>query len=61
MGKLEILGLEQVRFRQGKSILDHYITLSNVINKYVKTKSKLYVSFLDLKAAFNSVDHEIVG
>ena len=57
--QMTITGPEQVGFRKGKSILDHCFTLVHQINKYVKqAKTKLYITFLDLRGAFDTVDRE---
>lgn len=56
-----ILGLEQIGFRKGRSTLDHAIVLLHLAHKYsVSFKSKLFVAFLDLKAAFDSVDRNLL-
>ena len=56
-----ILGIEQIGFRSGHSTLDHCAVLSHLAYKYsIKANSKLFVAFLDLKAAFDSVDRQLL-
>lgn len=57
----KILGAEQIGFRKDRTTLDHCLILSHLIHKYaLKTKSKMYVAFLDLKSAFDSVDRNLL-
>lgn len=52
---------EQIGFSQGKSVLEHCLILSLLINKYVKnSKSKVYVAFLDLNGAFDSISRTLL-
>uniref|UniRef100_UPI003AF6F7D4 RNA-directed DNA polymerase n=1 Tax=Thiolapillus sp. TaxID=2017437 RepID=UPI003AF6F7D4 len=47
----------QAGFRKGYSTIDHIYTLSAVIEKYLSRKGgKLYVAFIDLQKAFDSVN-----
>ena len=47
----------QAGFRKGYSTIDHIYTLSPIIEKYLSRKvGKLYVAFIDLRKAFDSVD-----
>ena len=47
----------QAGFRKGYSTIDHIYTLSAIIEKYFSRKGgKLYVAFIDLRKAFDSVD-----
>lgn len=56
-----ILGLEQVGFRKGKSILDHCMVLSHLISKQLaRANGQLFVAFLDLKGAFDTVVRDIL-
>ena len=49
----------QAGFRQGYSATDHIFTLYSVTQKYLsRTGVKLYVAFVDLKKAFDSVKHK---
>lgn len=52
-----ILGLEQAGFRLGRSGLDHCLVLSHLISKHIlHYKAHLNAAFLDLRAAFDSID-----
>lgn len=56
-----ILGLEQAGFRPGRSTVDQCSVLSHLIFKQVsKSNAKLYIAFLDLKAAFNSINRGLL-
>ena len=56
-----IIGPEQAGFRSGRSTLDHCTVLSYLISKQVdQARSRLYTAFLDLKAAFDSVNRNIL-
>ena len=51
-----ILEDEQAGFRSGRSSMDHCLILQYLIHKYVTTaKGSLYVAFIDLKAAFDTI------
>lgn len=55
--KQAILGIEQISFRHDSTISDHCLVLYHLAYKYIKVvKAKLFVAFLDLKSAFDSVD-----
>ncbi|CAI5793987.1 Hypothetical predicted protein, partial [Podarcis lilfordi] len=50
-------GKEQAGFKAGASTLDQCLVLSHLVDKYVmRNKRKLFVAFVDLKSAFDSVD-----
>lgn len=54
-----IIGPEQAGFRPNKSTTDHCVVLSHLISKQVtQNKSQLYVAFLHLRLAFDSVDRD---
>jgi len=47
----------QAGFRKGSFTIDHIYTLSATTEKYLsRTGGKLYVAFIDLRKAFDSVD-----
>ena len=48
---------EQIGFRHGSRTSDHIFKLKTLISKYLHNSKKLYVSFIDLKKAFDSVLH----
>jgi len=51
----KILKEEQIGFRHGSRTADHMFILKALIDKYTKNKEKLYVCFIDLKKAFDSI------
>ena len=54
----EIIDESQAGFRKGYSTTDHIFTLYAMTQKYLSKKGgKLYVAFVDLKRAFDSVQH----
>ncbi|XP_039311279.1 uncharacterized protein LOC120359054 [Solenopsis invicta] len=56
-----ILAPSQTGFRRGVGTIDQIYVLNYLINKRVAVrKSKMVVLFVDLKAAFDSVDREIL-
>ena len=48
---------KQIGFKKGCRTSDRMLILRTLIEKYTKSGSKLYVCFVDLKKAFDSVDH----
>ena len=50
-----LIGEEQVGFRQGHSTLDHVFVLKNIIDLYLYKKKKLYCLFVDYIMAFNKI------
>ena len=55
----QILEVEQGGFTRGRSTLDHCLVLDYLVQKYVsQAKGTLFAAFVDLKAAFDSVDRE---
>ena len=48
---------EQIGFRHGSRTSDHIFKLKTLIRKYLHNSKKLYVSFIDLRKAFDSVLH----
>ena len=51
----------QARFRENYSTIDQIFILTSLIRKYTRKKEdKLFVAFLDLKGAFDSVNREIL-
>ena len=54
-----ILKEEQIGFRPGCRTTDHMFILKSLIDKYIKkSKEKLFVCFVDLKKAFDSIWRE---
>jgi hypothetical protein len=51
----KIIGKEQAGFRSGFSTIDHVFTLQYIVDLYLCKGKKLHVSFVDLKAAFDTV------
>ena len=61
LGKLfsSILLQRLISFRQNAQTADHVLTLTTIVNKYVKKqKTKLYACFVDCAKAFDSVYRE---
>jgi hypothetical protein len=53
----KVISFNQGGFRSGYRTTDHIFIWKTLINKYLhKLKSKLYVCFVDLKKAFDSID-----
>lgn len=56
-----LLPPSQAGFRKGMSIMNHIYVLNNLINKRVAAeKDKMVIMFIDMRAAFDSVDREIL-
>jgi len=56
-----VLPPSQTGFRRGVGTLDQIYVLNYLINKRIaKRKGKMVVTFVDMKAAFDSVDREIL-
>ena len=54
--RLQLLPETQARFRKGKSGIDNIYILKTAADRTInKKKGKLFVLFVDLKAAFNKV------
>ena len=54
--KYRILKEEQAGFRDGYNAIDRVLVLQALVEKYAKGKNRLYVAFLDLEKAFDSID-----
>ena len=53
--------IEQLGFTKGAQTNDHILTLKTMIDKYTKKqRSKLYVCFVDLKKAFDTVSRDLL-
>src|SRR5215475_2243949 len=56
-----LLSENQAGFRKDHSCTDHIFSLHAIVeHRLVKPKQKLYALFIDLKAAFDSVNHCIL-
>src|SRR5258705_2906441 len=57
-----VLQEEQNAFRMGRSTSEHIFVLKSVlqVDLRITKKSKLYVAFIDLKKAYDSVVHELL-
>lgn len=54
-------GTEQIGFRPGSTTLDHALTLAFLVKKYsIHFHGHLYVAFIDLRAAFDSVNRQLL-
>jgi len=49
---------EQSGFTPGRSTIDRIVTLSTVIQSRKEFQRPIWIAFVDLKAAFDSVDHK---
>ena len=49
--------VEQSGFTQGRSTIDRIFTLNSIIQSRKEFQKPLWTAFVDLKAAFDSVDH----
>ncbi|UYV83492.1 hypothetical protein LAZ67_23001182 [Cordylochernes scorpioides] len=59
--KRQYIGEKQAEFRKNRSCLDHIFTLNTLIQLSLRKKrGKLYVFFVDLTKAFDTVSHEIL-
>lgn len=54
--ELKIYNESQFGFREGRSTIDAIYVLKNACQHWMEKKGKVYVAFLDLKAAFDNVD-----
>ena len=52
-----ILSDAQFGFRVGRSTIDAIFILNAVVNKVLNDKGRLYCAFIDLKKAFDSINH----
>ena len=53
--------IEQLGFTKGAQTNDHILTLKTMIDKYTKKQhSKLYICFVDLKKAFDTVSRDLL-
>ena len=56
-----LLPPSQAGFRKGRGTIDNVYTLNYLINRQVNRKGKkMIIFFIDLKAAFDSVDREVL-
>lgn len=53
-----ILSEFQAGFRRSYSTIDHIFSLYNIVDYYLQNKKKLYVFFVDFRAAFDSVTRD---
>lgn len=51
---------EQIGFRKQCRTSDHIFILKNIVEKFNKSKMALFISVIDLKQAFDSVNHEAI-
>lgn len=51
----------QTRFRKGVEMIDNVYVLNYLINRQIERKGKLILVFMDLRAAFNSVDRKQIS
>jgi exonuclease III len=53
--KYDMINLEQTGFRKGNSVIDNILLLKEMIRIYKNTKCCLYICFVDLSKAFDSI------
>ena len=55
-----LISKEQIGFKKHARTSDHIFTLKTLVNKYVTDKKggKLYACFIDLKKAYDTINHE---
>lgn len=51
----------QTGFRKGVETIDNVYVLKYLINRQIERKGKLILVFMDLRAAFNSVDRKQIS
>ena len=57
--KENMISKNQIGFRKNFRTADHLITLKAIVKKYVtKGQNKLYACFIDLRKAYDSIDHK---
>ena len=55
METYEIINVEQTGFRKGNSVIDNILLLKEIIKVYQNIKLPLYICFVDLSKAFDSI------
>lgn len=56
-----VLPPNQTGFRKGIGTINNVYVLNYLINKQIERKGKLILVFMDLRAAFNSVDRKQIS
>ena len=56
----DILGREQVGFREGYSTIDHAFVLHLVIELYQSVLKRVFCAFIDYRKAFDSIDRSLL-
>ena len=51
---------EQARFRKGRGAMEQIFIQRNIIEQCIEWNSNLYVCFVDLEKAFDSVDRSVL-
>ena len=51
---------EQAGFRNGRSCADQIATLRIIIEQSIEFQTSLYLNFVDLEKAFDSIDHQVL-
>ena len=61
IAKFSLIGPNQIGFLEGNRASDHVFVVNTLVNKIVKNEGKnLYVAFIDLKKAYDSVDRNFL-
>ena len=56
----DILGSEQMGFREGYSTIDHAFVLQLVIELYQSVRKRVLCAFIDYRKAFDSIDRSLL-
>lgn len=51
----------QTEFKKGRGVINNIYTLNYLMEKEMARKEKIVAIFIDLKAAFDSVDRRVLG
>lgn len=59
--KKNLIPQNQTSFRRRMGTMDNVFALNYLVNRQLRRKGKMVAFFVDLKAAFDSVNREILG
>jgi hypothetical protein len=52
------LGDEQNGYRKDRNCIDHLYVLNDILNRRIDSKQNTFISFIDMRKAFDNVNHE---